>query len=63
MSGRLDGVRVGCVMTGSFCTFSAVFDAWRALRAEGAELFPIMSFNASSLDTRFYPRLQGGGDL
>lgn len=61
MSGRLDGVRVGCVMTGSFCTFSAAFDAWRALRAEGAELFPIMSFNASSLDTRFYPACKAVG--
>ena len=61
MSGRLDGVRVGCAMTGSFCTFSTVFDAWRALRAEGAELFPIMSFNASSLDTRFYPACKAVG--
>lgn len=52
---RLEGVRIGCVMTGSFCTFSTVFDAWRALRDEGAELYPIMSFNASGLDTRFYP--------
>ena len=41
-------------MTGSFCTFRAVFDAWRALRAKGAELIPILSFNAGSLDNRFY---------
>lgn len=51
---RLKGVRVGCVMTGSFCTFKKVFDAWRKLRDEGAELYPIMSFNACRLDTRFY---------
>lgn len=51
---RLEGVRIGCVMTGSFCTFKKVFEVWRALRSEGAELYPIMSFNASSLDTRFY---------
>ena len=51
---NLGGVRIGCAMTGSFCTFRAVFDAWRALRATGAELIPILSFNAGSLDNRFY---------
>lgn len=58
---RLDGVRIGCAMTGSFCTFSKVFDAWRTLRDEGAELYPIMSFNASRLDTRFYPARKAVG--
>lgn len=51
---RLEGVKIGCVMTGSFCTFREVFDSWRLLKAEGAELYPIMSFNAAALDTRFY---------
>lgn len=51
----LSGARIGCAMTGSFCTFKPAFEAWRSLRAAGAELTPIMSFNASSLDTRFYP--------
>ena len=50
----LQGKRIGCAMTGSFCTFRRVFDAWRALKAEGAELIPIMSFNAAQTDTRFY---------
>lgn len=54
----LTGVRIGCAMTGSFCTFRAVFDAWRQLRETGAELVPIMSFNACGLDTRFYPARQ-----
>ena len=48
------GLRTGCAMTGSFCTFRRVFEAWRALRATGAELQPIMSFNAAGIDTRFY---------
>jgi len=52
---RFEGVRIGCVMTGSFCTFSEVFESWRALKDEGAELYPIMSFNACRTDTRFYP--------
>lgn len=47
--------RIGCAMTGSFCTFKAVFEAWRALASAGACLTPILSFNASSVDTRFYP--------
>ena len=51
---NLGGVRIGCAMTGSFCTFRAAFDAWRALRETGAELIPILSFNAGSLDNRFY---------
>ena len=49
----LKGARVGCAMTGSFCTFSKAFRAFEALRAAGAELFPIMSENAYALDTRF----------
>ena len=51
---ELDGVRIGCAMTGSFCTFKEVFAVWRQLRQAGADLTPIMSFHASSLDTRFY---------
>ncbi len=50
----LRGVRVGCAMTGSFCTFARAFEVWRALGAAGAELTPIMSFNAADIDTRFY---------
>lgn len=52
---RLDGARIGCVMTGSFCTFKRVFFVWEDLRSLGADLTPIMSYNAASLDTRFYP--------
>lgn len=57
MTERIDlaGARIGCAMTGSFCTFRRAFDAWRRLKEAGAELLPIMSFNAASLDTRFYP--------
>ncbi len=47
--------RIGCAMTGSFCTFRAVFEAWQALRLAGAELTPILSFNAATVDTRFCP--------
>ena len=49
----LQGARIGCAMTGSFCTFEKAFRAFESLRAAGAELFPIMSENAYGLDTRF----------
>ena len=48
------GLRIGCAMTGSFCTFKEVFKAWEKLKETGAELVPIMSFNACSIDNRFY---------
>ena len=55
---ELSQARVGCAMTGSFCTFKAVFDAWRALKGRAGEMVPIMSFNAAAIDTRFYPASQ-----
>lgn len=57
----LRGLRIGCAMTGSFCTFRKVFEVWHALKAAGAELIPIMSFNACSVDTRFYPACEAVG--
>ena len=49
----LKGVKIGFAMCGSFCTFSKAFEQMIKLKAAGAELTPIMSYNASSLDTRF----------
>ena len=57
----LKGARVGCAMTGSFCTFERAFQVWRALKEAGAALTPIMSFNAASTDTRFYPAAEARG--
>lgn len=54
MNRRLEGVRIGCAMTGSFCTFKKMFEIWEKLREEGADLYPIMSYNAAGTDTRFY---------
>lgn len=49
----LKGARVGIAMTGSFCTFQSAFSAFEALKAAGADLYPIQSENAYCLDTRF----------
>ena len=49
----LAGVKIGCAMTGSFCTFDRVLEMLGQLKAAGAEIYPILSFNAARLDTRF----------
>lgn len=49
----LKGVRIGAALCGSYCTFSEVFPVLEQLAAYGAELFPIMSANAYSTDTKF----------
>ena len=54
MNGLLSGKRIGFAMTGSFCTFSQVFPEAQRLADEGASLYPILSDNVWSLDTRFY---------
>lgn len=51
----LQNQRIGFAMTGSFCTFSKIFPEIEHLRTLGAELYPILSFNAYNLDTRFFP--------
>ena len=42
---------------GSFCTLEAALDAARALRGQGWELLPVMSF-AAGQDTRLWPGLR-----
>lgn len=49
----LSGLKIGFGMCGSFCTFEKAFKAAEDLAERGAELIPIMSFNASSISTRF----------
>lgn len=50
---KLEGERIGFVVTGSFCTFSAAFAQAEKLREAGALLTPIFSEHAGSMDTRF----------
>lgn len=49
----LEGVRIGFVMTGSFCTFAQAFAQAEYLVSCGAVLIPVMSWNASGISTRF----------
>ncbi len=47
--------RIGFAMTGSFCTFARIFPEIGRLRKLGADIYPILSYNAFMLDTRFFP--------
>lgn len=49
----LKGIKVGLGITGSFCTFDTVLTEIKRLVDEGADVYPIMSYNASNLDTKF----------
>ncbi len=44
---------VGVALSGSFCTFERVMKQIRELVEQGMEVTPILSFNASGMDTRF----------
>lgn len=47
--------RVGFAMTGSFCTFKAVFSIIEKLVNMGYDITPILSFSAARENTRFFP--------
>lgn len=46
-------IRIGFAVTGSFCTFKAVFPQMKLLAEQGYQVTPIMSENAYGTDTRF----------
>ncbi len=46
---------IGFAMTGSFCTFERSLAQMEELVKRGYDILPVLSFNASSLDTRFMP--------
>ena len=49
----LSKIKIGYVMTGSFCTFNKSFLQAEELIKSGADLLPVMSYNAAEIDTRF----------
>ncbi len=50
---RLENKKIGFAMTGSFCTFKKAVNSCEEICRERADVFPIMSENAYSTDTRF----------
>lgn len=49
----LEGVKVGIAITGSFCTLDIILVEIKRLVDEGADVYPIISFNVDNFDTRF----------
>ena len=50
---NFEGVKIGFVFTGSFCTFSKQIPNGNHAVKSGAKVIPIMSFNSYHLDTKF----------
>lgn len=53
---KLEGIKIGLGITGSFCNFSETKNVISNLKAEGADVYPIISFSTRNLDTRFYKK-------
>ena len=49
----MKGIKIGYALCGSFCTISDSICQMRILKQMGADIYPIMSHNAFSTDTRF----------
>lgn len=49
----LEGIKVGVALTGSFCMFNLTISALEKIVQQGAEVIPIMSYNAYEQDTKF----------
>lgn len=49
----MNNIKIGFALCGSFCTFADAINQIKELKDCGADIYPIMSFNAFSIDTRF----------
>ena len=49
----LQGINLGLCMCGSFCTFSEVLKEVTALSKRNINIYPILSYNADSINTRY----------
>jgi len=47
------GLKIGVALCGSFCTFEKAISQISQMILQGANVFPIMSFNSATMDTRF----------
>ena len=50
---NIQGNHIGFALTGSFCTFHDSFTHMEKLVSEGANVYPIFSYHAQNLDSRF----------
>ncbi len=49
----MNNLTIGFALCGSFCTFAKAIEQIKILKSKGYDIYPIMSFNAYSTDTRF----------
>ncbi len=49
----MDNLTIGFALTGSFCTHADMLHQIRRLKEDGANIVPIVSTHAGSIDTRF----------
>ena len=50
---KIEGKRIGFIMTGSFCTFRKTIEELKKIVKLGAKVIPIMSENSYTMDTKF----------
>ena len=49
----LKGLKIGIAFTGSFCTHKAALQKVKQMAEEGADLYPILSFQSQKISSRF----------
>ena len=50
---NLKDKNIGFILTGSFCMFKTTLEQMKNIKKEGADIIPIMSYNAHNLDSKF----------
>ena len=60
---KLEGIKIGLGITGSFCNFFETKNVISNLRTEGADIYPIISFMTKKLDTRFFKKEESGNSI
>lgn len=50
---KLEGIKVGLAVTGSFCTFDKIEEQAKALAEAGADVYPIFSDKVQTIHSRF----------
>lgn len=50
---RLKGIKVGFAITGSHCTLDEIITEIKAVKNEGADIYPILSYSVDQMNTKF----------
>ncbi len=55
--------KIGICITGSFCSYQKLYKVLKQLSEQEAELYPILSYHAASLDSRFGEHEQNKAEI